>query len=1153
MVFGYINPGSTVVPNTFTTFTVTLDSGQGSYTPNIIRLLWNSTVIQNLSVSGIDKTSNTPYSRTFTLPSAGSYSNLKFQWYSNSAGGQTLSTSQAYIITTSLYPPSSLAQASTPTATTVTLTIGDTNNSNGSSSITYQYEVNGSGTWLNASGMTASVTGLLADYANVVNVKTYVAARTQTTTGGSVTQAAVTSATSTATTVQTPPAAPTVSFGSWSSVTTNSATLNMTIDYNSGYTYTYSLNGTTYTAANATSTSLSLVFTNAQLVDGNSYNFTLIARNTTTTLSSVASTAVVVVAPPWTPTAGTATATNTGRLYGDVSVTFTTPNTNANNVYQYVVTDISTNAVFSGPASPPSSSPLVVSGLALARNYSVVVQAYNTQTALTSGSSNAVTFTMPPLPPVVSFVSFNTPTTTTSVTLNLTIDYTSGYTYTYSLNGTTYTAANATSTSLSLVLTNATLVDGTSTNVTLIATNSFPSAASTAVVVVAPPFTPTIASATPNNNGTASVVVSSNNTNANNVYRYVVTDSSTNTVTNGVGSSSPLVLTGLVPTRAYSVVLQAYNTQTVLASGSSNVATFSTYAFPPQITYVRVTSTTTATVSFKNHPNNTSNAVTGYQYSYSTDPFVPAYTSLASTATSFSLTSLSASSVYYLTMTATTALGNSAPSTMVPFSLTKGTPTSRYGGGGGGGATNGTTSVNNGGAGGGGSGGSASGVAGLGGGGGGADGSSTAVIVGGRGGSGQVRVTLGAAAVPTLPSSLTVASITSTSASFSFKGNGNDSLTYSVVATAMMPFPATTGFSLSAATQINKFGLTATGFMRGIAIAYLTTPNRVIFITNLNNLYYASVSGTDTLDADTPLYVITTGKAGYLNSGIAVTPNASRLALTIGSYTYFCDTAASLTTGAASLSFTQAGTTSIAPEYISLSTDGNRMFISANSVLKWADYDTTTGNFGAFTNTLHTGLVNVASISMTGNKQFLCYSTRYITSSTNTIYWSAWNNTSNYAYGTVIASTAVGSGTTGSYVRATFLGQSASVIIAQASLGGLYVSYWAGQGTGYTAFASVTNGSTATGAAVIASDLSGNIAFINSGNPVIHNRYTFAFPGYPSTISTATQSTTPNKAVYDASTVALTSLTSNMLYTVAVTARNNTGTNTAYKSFSTLV
>ena len=714
-----------------------------------------------------------------------------------------------------------------------------------------------------------------------------------------------------------------------------------------------------------------------------------------------------------------------------------------------------------------STSPITITGLTNGADYTVELQTVNAdnETSDTSTASATVMPSVPPAAPVVSFVSWSS-VTATSTTLTLAIDYSGAYTYTYSIDGVHYIAAtNATSNTLALQFTNAELVDGSSYDVTLIArngTNGSSSTASTAVTVVAPPFTPTVVAATPNPDGTVTVSLSSNNPNANTVYRYAVTDVASNGIINGYSlsssSSSSVLLCGLAPTRSYSVVLQAYNKQTLLTSNSSNALTFTTYAFPPQISYVRVTSTTAATVWFQNNQNNVAGAMAGYRYSCSTDPLVPSYTSLASTATSFSLTDLSASLVYYLTMTATTALGNSVPSTTVPFSLLQGT-TACFGGGGGGGTTNGTTLVHNGGAGGGGSGGLASAAtAGLGGGGGGADGASGTVLAGGNGGSGQVRVTLGTAAVPATPTNLVVSSVTSTSASVSFSGNGNDSLAYRVAARAQTPVPVTSGFDVSAATQTNTFGATA-GTACGIAFAYQTTPNRLVFVTSASALYYASVSGTGTLDVNTQLYVVSTGQPGgaLFSEALAVTPDASRLVLTIGGLVYVCNTAASLTTGAASRTFTKVGTTNTEADYLSLSNDGTRLVVSANSVLKWADYDAATGSFGAFTNTLHTGLVNVRSIGITGNKECLCYSTRYTTSGTNAVYWAAWNDSSGtYASGTVIASSAFGSGTTGTHVCVAFLGQTASAIIAQAdSPVGCYLSYWAGPATGYTAFASI--------------------------------------------------------------------------------------------------
>jgi hypothetical protein len=148
--------------------------------------------------------------------------------------------------------------------------------------------------------------------------------------------------------------------------------------------YSYSTDGTSYTALSPAQTTSPLTI-NGGFTAGSSYNLYLKAINTngTSNASSVASFTASTVSQS--PTIGTATANG---IDGQVSVTFTAPANNGGSaITSYTVTSSPGNITATG-----SSSPIIVSGLSNGTSYTFTVTATNSSgTSAASASSNTAT------------------------------------------------------------------------------------------------------------------------------------------------------------------------------------------------------------------------------------------------------------------------------------------------------------------------------------------------------------------------------------------------------------------------------------------------------------------------------------------------------------------------------------------------------------------------------------------------------------------------------------------------------------------------------------------------------------------------------------------------------------------------------------------
>ena len=181
--------------------------------------------------------------------------------------------------------------------------------------------------------------------------------------------------------------------------TPSSQTLSIAFSINDGNSpitnYSYSTNGTTYTAFSPAQTSSPVSITG--LTNGTSYTVYLKATNAIGTGPASASVTAAPATAPGAPTIGTPTAGN-----GSVSLTFTAPGSNGGSAitnYSYS-TDGTTYTAFS-PAQ--TTSPLTISGLTNGVSYTASIKAINA--AGSSAASSASASFTPVLPPSFTVTS----------------------------------------------------------------------------------------------------------------------------------------------------------------------------------------------------------------------------------------------------------------------------------------------------------------------------------------------------------------------------------------------------------------------------------------------------------------------------------------------------------------------------------------------------------------------------------------------------------------------------------------------------------------------------------------------------------------------------------------------------------------------------
>jgi uncharacterized protein (TIGR02145 family) len=300
------------------------------------------------------------------------------------------------------------------------------------------------------------------------------------------------------------------------------------------------------------------------LTNGTSYTFTVTASNSNGTSSeSSVSNSVIPSTIPDAPTIGTATKGN-----GQANVAFTAPASNGGSA----VTTYTATSSPGGYTGSGSTSPITVPGLTNGTSYTFTVFASNINgDGPASAISNSVTPSTVPGAPIIgtatkgnnqASISFTTPVSDGGSAITL-------YTVTSNPDGKTGTGL----VSPIIVLT---LINGTPYTFTVTASNingvGAASTASNSVIPSTVPGAPTIGTAIPGNAQAAITFTAPVSDGGSAISGYTVT-SSPGSIT-GIGSVSPIIVSGLTNGTAYSFNVVATNLNgNSLASAASNSVT----------------------------------------------------------------------------------------------------------------------------------------------------------------------------------------------------------------------------------------------------------------------------------------------------------------------------------------------------------------------------------------------------------------------------------------------------------------------------------------------------------------------------------------------------------------------------------------------------
>jgi trimeric autotransporter adhesin len=383
------------------------------------------------------------------------------------------------------------------------------------------------------------------------------------------------------------------------------------------------------------------------------YTFTVTATNANGSgPASSASNSVTPSTTPGPPTIGLATKGN-----GQATVTFTVPVSNGGStITGYTVTSSPGSITSIG-----SASPITVNGLTNGTAYTFIVTATNANgTGPASSSSNSVTpSTLPGAPTIVTAtagnaqasVTFTAPVSDGGSTIT-------GYTVTSNPGGITGNGSAS-----PIIVTG---LSNTAYTFTVTATNAngtgAASSASNSVTPTTVPGQPTIGTATKGNAQATVTFAAPISDGGSAITSYTVTSSPDGFT--GIGSSSPITVTGLANGNVYTFTVTATNVNgTSSASLPSNAVTPSTVPGAP-IIGTATAGNFQATVTFAAPVNNGGSAITLYTVTSSPG----SYTATGSISP-ITVTGLSNGTAYTFTVTATNANG-SGPASSASNSVT---------------------------------------------------------------------------------------------------------------------------------------------------------------------------------------------------------------------------------------------------------------------------------------------------------------------------------------------------------------------------------------------------------------------------------------------------------------------------------------------------
>ena len=510
-----------------------------------------------------------------------------------------------------------------PTVPVVTVnSVGDTtfSVSYSSTGTSYSYTLNGA-------SATPSVSGSTATFSDLTGLTAYSLIVTATNTTGS-----TPSATTSVTTLISPPSTPVVSI---SSVTDTSFIANWTgaLRVTS---YTYTLNGSSATPSTDNGlASKSATFTG--LAASTSYTLVVTATNSTNSTNSVGTTITTLIPPPTIPVV-----TVTPR---DVSATVSWTGGATATSYSYFVTS---NGITITPTIVDhgvSGQTATITGLTATTNYNITVGATNGTGSTASVGTSFTTLIAAPTAPVVTIGSIRD--TSFVATWTGGVGATS---YTYTLNG------NATTPSVDAGLSSKTAtftgLTGSTTYALIVtavnATNPTSSASTSMTTLIPPPTTPsglTLSSITD-----TSFVASWTGGDPATSYTYTLDGTATTPATDDIVNDTA-TFTGLTANTTYILIVTA-----VGSTGPTSSAPISVTTAPPRPSAAIITANLVRDTSFSISWTG-ANGATSYTYKLNGTTVTPSVDrgTLDKTAT---FTGLTASTTYAVILVATNGTGS---------------------------------------------------------------------------------------------------------------------------------------------------------------------------------------------------------------------------------------------------------------------------------------------------------------------------------------------------------------------------------------------------------------------------------------------------------------------------------------------------------------
>jgi len=439
--------------------------------------------------------------------------------------------------------------------------------------------------------------------------------------------------------------------------------------------YSYSTDGTNYTALTTAQTSNPLTIQINELTNGTSYSFSIKSINSSGSSSASNSFSATNYNSPATPIINSVNSISPTYESPSVSISFVNPSNSTITNYSYS-TDGSSYTVFS-PVQISSPLTIPATGLTSGTSYTFYIKAINPSgSSITSAGVNS-TFLLPPQTPTITSINAISPTLanpTVSISFTQTAATPAITNYSYSTNGTTYTALATAQTSSPLIIPVSGLTSGSSYTFTIKAINSGGSSIASngsASTFLLPPDAPTITSVNAISPTLANPTVSisftqTSATPAITNYSYS-TNGSTYTDLTTPQTSSPLIIpvSGLTSGSSYTFYIKAINSAGSSITSNGTASTFLLPPPPPTITSINAVSPTLAnpTVSISFTQTAATPAITNYSYSTNGTTYTDLATPQTSSPLTIPATGLTSGASYTFTIKAINSGGSSIAST----------------------------------------------------------------------------------------------------------------------------------------------------------------------------------------------------------------------------------------------------------------------------------------------------------------------------------------------------------------------------------------------------------------------------------------------------------------------------------------------------------